>query len=72
MAFSSNDMENSWKASMLTTADTEWVDIVNTTNGDYLRYMLTSGTLKKWNKVAGTWDATVLPTSFQVVNPRTL
>jgi hypothetical protein len=67
MPFTSADMEAAWRVIAAPTGDTEWVDLVSTTNGDYFRFAVTNGFLKKWNRAAGTWDTASLPASFVIV-----
>lgn len=58
MAFTSSDMEIAWTALLVSLAETEWVDVVSTSTGEYYRLLVTNGSLRHWNRGTGAWDST--------------
>ena len=61
MAFTSGDMETAWAALLDAQGDSEWVDLVGSTNGQFYRLPVTNGGLRQWNRGAGTWDNATVP-----------
>lgn len=72
MPFTSEQMEDAWTALMNSIGDTEWIDIVSTTTGQYFRLPVSVGGLRQWNRATGTWDSVSPPASLVAVTVRIL
>jgi hypothetical protein len=56
MAFTSGEMETAWKTNLNNLSESEWVDLVQPATLNYFRFLVTGGTLWKWDRVTGNWN----------------